>query len=128
MKLVNRSAIALIPTPAMLAWINRVDPEDKITLAEAQMDPMLFLASDIQDEEELKEFLEDNFDQLFESALNEWYTDRAIWPSRTLQNFNEYFTPKLFTMLADIDDDLPLERDEFVEEEYDEEEEEDEGK
>ena len=126
MKLVNRSAIALIPTPAMLAWINRVDPEDKITLAEAQMDPMLFLASDIQDDEEMKEFLEDNFDQLFEYALNEWYTDRSIWPSRTYQNFTEYFTPKLFTMLADIDDDLPLERDEFVAEAYDDEEEEEE--
>ncbi len=128
MKLVNRSAIALIPTPAMLAWINRVDPEDKITLAEAQIDPMLFLASDIQDEEELKEFLEDNFDQLFEYALNEWYTDRSIWPSRTYQNFTEYFTPKLFTMLADIDDDLPLERDEFVAEAYDDEDEEEEEK
>lgn len=126
MKLVNRSAIALIPTPAMLAWINRVDPEDKITLAEAQMDPMLFLASDIQDDEEMKEFLEDNFDQLFEYALNEWYTDRSIWPSRTYQNFTEYFSPKLFTMLADIDDDLPLERDEFVAEAYDDEEEEEE--
>ena len=126
MKLVNRSAIALIPTPAMLAWINRVDPEDKITLAEAQIDPMLFLASDIQDEEELKEFLEDNFDQLFEYALNEWYTDRSIWPSRTYQNFTEYFTPRLFTMLADIDDDLPLERDEFVAEAYEDEEEEEE--
>ena len=128
MKLVNRSAIALIPTPAMLAWVNRVDPEDKITLAEAQIDPMLFLASDIQDEEELKEFLEDNFDQLFEYALNEWYTDRSIWPSRTYQNFTEYFTPKLFTMLADIDDDLPLERDEFVAEAYDDEDEEEEEK
>ena len=126
MKLVNRSAIALIPTPAMLAWINRVEPGDKVTLAEAQIDPMLFLASDIQDEEELKEFLEDNFDQLFEYALNEWYTDRSIWPSRTYQNFTEYFTPKLFTMLADIDDDLPLERDEFVAEAYDDEEEEEE--
>jgi len=123
MKLVNRSAIALVPTPVMLAWINRVDPEDKITLADAQEDPPLFLVSDIQDNEEMNEFLEDNYEQLFEEALNEWFTDPDIWPARTFANFREFFTPKLFSLLSDIDDDMPLERDEMpngMEEEDDE--------
>lgn len=121
MKLVNRSAIALIPTPAMLAWINRVDPEDKVTLAETQEDPSLFLVSDIQDEEEMREFLEDNFVQMLEVALEEWYTDTDVWPPLTYKTLQDYFTPKLFTMLADIDDDMPLERDDMPEPEDDDE-------
>lgn len=115
MKLVNRSAIALLPTPAMVAWINRVDPEDKVTLAQAQEDPTLFLVSDIQDDEELQEFLEDNFRQMLEVSLEEWFTDHDIWPPLTFKTFQDYFTPRLFTMLADIDDDMPLERDEMPE-------------
>lgn len=113
MKLVNRSAIALIPTATMLDWINRVDPENKITLADAQEDPALYLVSDLETPEEMDEFLEDNWHQLLQSALNEWYTDPDIWPPLTMHTLQEYFTPKLFTMLADVDDDLPLERDDL---------------
>lgn len=125
MKIVNRCAISLVPTAALLAWVNRVDPEDKLKLADVQEDPTLFLVSDLQDEEEMKEFLEDNFEQMFEFALNEWYTDVSVWPSRTFAIFQEYFTAKLFSTLVDIDDDLPLERDEVGA--YDEGEEDDEN-
>lgn len=111
MKLVNRSAIALVPTAIMLEWINRVDPEHKISLVEAQEDPALYLVSDIESPDEMDEFLEDNYHQMLQSAFHEWYTDADIWPPLTLHTLQQYFTAKLFTMLADIDDDMPLERD-----------------
>ena len=58
------------------------------------------------EEEDLLEWVEDNFTTLFESQLSAWTEDESAWPaSRDLKTFREWFRVDLHGVVVDIADD-----------------------
>ena len=67
---------------------------------------------EVEDEEELDEWLALNGDTLFEEILNDWYTDPDLWPQdRSLAVFRTWCSFELHSVVSDTGSS-PLEDDE----------------
>ncbi len=70
---------------------------------------------EVEDEDELAEWLARNHQELFEEELKGWYTDPALWPrDRSLQRQQEWCSFELNTVVVDTGES-PLRDDEFEE-------------
>ena len=70
---------------------------------------------EVEDEDELAEWLARHHEELFEQELNGWYTDPALWPrDRSLTTLKEWCSFELQTVVVDTGE-APLEDDEFEE-------------
>jgi hypothetical protein len=57
-------------------------------------------------EEDLLEWIEDNYATLFESQLSAWTEDESVWPERRdLKTFREWFRVDLHSVVVDVSDD-----------------------
>ena len=102
--MVNRSAVLLKYKDPFVFWANAVDPYDgnpEITLEEANKDCTVYLISE-DDADKLEEWILLNFKQLFESELEDWYTDESLWPKkRTRTLFDKWFNIQCHSVLID---------------------------
>lgn len=102
--MINRAALILRYKEPFIRWVNEVDPVDDdpgITLAMANADSTIYLITE-DDAESIEQWLSLNYQTLFESMLEEWYTDEALWPQdRTRSLFDQWFEPELHTVLVD---------------------------
>ena len=70
---------------------------------------------EVEDEDELAEWLVRHHEALFEEELNGWYTDPALWPrGRSLKMLKECCSFELHTVVVDTGES-PLEDDELEE-------------
>lgn len=100
---VNRGVLVLKPKEKFLAWVNSSDEEDVVTLDEAVQDSTAYLTPEIENDNELRQFLEQNYDLLFEQELVGWIQDEAQWPvTRDLPTFLEWFDVEFHSMVLDI--------------------------
>ncbi len=77
---VNRGVLVLKPKELFLNWVNSTDDEGVVlTLDEVSRDCTAYLTPEIEDDEELREFLEQHYDLLFEQELVEWFQDERNW-------------------------------------------------
>lgn len=114
--MLNRAALLLRYKQPFIDWINGVDPNPTshiVTLDEINNDERTVYLVEVEDEEELKQWLKLNFAAIFESELHGWYTDPALWPKdRTLVTLQRWCSFELHTVVFDIgetaleDDDL----------------------
>ncbi|WP_416139908.1 hypothetical protein ACM26W_05895 [Halomonas sp. HK25] len=117
--MLNRSALLLRYKAPAVQWINDADPSPSgvnVTLKEANSDLTVFLVSDEVSEspEEVRRWVKANWRSLFESELEGWYTDPALWPKLTLKRFDEWFEVECHSVMLDtlggpIEDDEPPE-------------------
>ena len=57
-------------------------------------------------EEDLQEWVEENFDWIFEFQLSQWTGDEAAWPqNRDLPMFRVWFRIDLHSVVVDVADD-----------------------
>lgn len=97
---INRIAVTLIPTQACLDWINSCD-DNKITLAEIQREPTVFLIPDSRGEPERQ--ARRHYKAMFVEELNSWYTDETLWPrDPSFKTFKKFFTIRVSSMVLDL--------------------------
>jgi hypothetical protein len=99
----NRSVLVIRYKQPFLDWINASDPASSpaLSLASANDDNTAYLV-EVEDVEELEEWLEVNGEILFESELNEWYTDPALWPAdRSLEVLRKWCAFELHSVVMD---------------------------
>lgn len=119
---INRTALTLRPTPALVEWINRIFPNDPITYEDTlgHDDLDIFLIPNFDDIEEAKAWLQENFEPFLRYALNDWCTDETEWPKPLdwdlFERFLEY---SLQTVVVDtMDEEYDEEFDDFDEETF----------
>jgi len=80
---INRYALIIRPSKAMIEWINATYPEDppmdyEDLGGDDQLD--IFLIPEFNSIGEAREWLEENYRQFLEFQLEEWCTDPKYWP------------------------------------------------
>ena len=101
--MLNRAVILVRYKQPFIDWINAADPHPSHEIsAESAGDDATAYLVEVEDREELDEWLELNAETLFESELEGWYTDPALWPKdRSLATFKAWCTLELHTMVVD---------------------------
>ncbi len=115
--MLNRAALILRYKQPFVDWINAADPSPTsyaLTVAEVNQEHTVYLV-EVEDEDELAEWLARNHQELFEEELKGWYTDPALWPrDRSLKMLKEWCSFELNTVVVDTGES-PLRDDEFEE-------------
>lgn len=104
--MLNRSALLLRYKAPAVQWINDADPSpsgSSVTLEEVNSDLTVYLVSDEVSEspEEVRRWVKANWRNLFESELDGWYTDPALWPTLTLKRFDAWFDVECHSTIID---------------------------
>src|SRR5438552_9170574 len=113
--MLNRAALILRYKQPFVDWINSADPSPTshtLTLAEVNQEHTVYLV-EVEDEDQLAQWLERNHQELFEEELNGWYTDPALWPrDRSLETLRKWCALELHTVVRDTGTS-PLADDDF---------------
>jgi hypothetical protein len=108
---INRVALIVSPSTALLNWAisetpaiaEDVDPDDPSDLSS------VYLLPDFDDIEEADDWLEDNFQTVLETLLEEWIPDDSLWPERLefkhLEKYAEYSFSNIVIDTVDPDYD-----------------------
>ena len=113
--MINRAAVILKYKAPFIQWVNDADPykdNPGITLESENKDCTVYLILE-DNAEKLEEWISLNFEQLFESEIEDWYTDESLWPkNRNRKLFDEWFDVECHSVLIDtvdgkiIDDEI----------------------
>ena len=102
--MINRAALILKAKKPFVQWINKSNPDDKaptINITELNEDRTVYLVDDLETEL-MNEWIALNCTNLFESELEDWTTDEALWPeNRDLKLFKKWFAVECHTVLLD---------------------------
>lgn len=99
---IDRNAIVVKGKKPFMDWINSVFPDNRLTVFE---DGNIYLVGEKDDNDQVKKWLQKNFDKIFQNELNDWCTDPDEWPKkRTFNLFKEWFEFEIHGMVLDIED------------------------
>ena len=102
--MINRAAVILTYKAPFIKWVNNADPyqdDPGITTESVNIDRTVYLIRE-DDAENLEEWISLNFKQLFESELEDWYTDESLWPKkRNRKLFDEWVEVQCHSVLID---------------------------
>ena len=104
--MLNRTAIIVRYREPFVRWINEADPytEDP-DISVGPDEQTVYLIHQIENRDELDEWIALNHEALFESELEGWYTDETLWPgNRTLEKFREWVDVEYHTVVLDLVD------------------------
>ncbi|MGO9261813.1 MAG: hypothetical protein ACLQU1_36755 [Bryobacteraceae bacterium] len=80
---INRTAIVVKPSQPFLDWLRRADPTSgDLSLEDLQRDPAVYLLPECENEEEVRENLQEVCGRIFEEQLDIWYRVPSSWPKR----------------------------------------------
>ncbi|MGE5242599.1 MAG: hypothetical protein ACM3SQ_00040 [Betaproteobacteria bacterium] len=109
MRVVNRTAVTVIGAQPYLDWTASTDADANrgtLTVARAKTYGTAYLLPEVELEEDIQEWIEENAGWLFEFQLAAWTEDESAWPaSRDLKTFREWFRVDLHNVVVDIGDD-----------------------
>jgi hypothetical protein len=84
----------------MKEWVWKIFPDDKDEFSENNV----YLVGNVESLDDLKEWIQKNYERIFENELNEWHLDETTWPeNRTFQLFNDWFEIDYFTLVYDTE-------------------------
>lgn len=102
--MVNRAAVILKYREPFIRWINEADPyheDPEITIEDANEEGTVYLIA-TDDAENFDDWLNLNYKDLFESELEDWYTDESLWPKKLSKKmFDEWFYVECHSVLID---------------------------
>lgn len=99
---VMRSAIVVTPKAPFYEWLISLEESNK-EVPRTETD--LYLIPDMDFEEDALEWLQENYDGLFEDQLNNWYTAEDAWPAdRSWALFQEWFDIKIIVSVHDTEE------------------------
>lgn len=109
MRVINRIAISITGADPYVEWTRQHDPDrDRGTLTVARARPYgtSILLPELELEEDVQEWIEDNYAWLFEFQLAAWTDDEAAWPAlRDLPTFRSWFRIEIDSVVVDVADD-----------------------
>ena len=109
MRVVNRTAISLVGARPYEDWTRATDADfnrGALTVAHARTYGSVFLLPEFELEEDVQEWIEENFGWLFEFQLSAWTEDESAWPAtRDLKTFREWFRVDIHSVVVDVADD-----------------------
>lgn len=109
MRVVNRTAVTIIGAEPYLAWTRSRDADfnrNQLTVVRTKAHGSAFLLPEVDFEEDLREWVEENYAWLFEFQLAAWTNDETAWPAnRDLPMFKEWFRIDLHNVVVDVGDD-----------------------
>ena len=102
----NRGVIQLIPTKLYVDWFNYVNI-DGVNYSNNDLEPISFLIEDFETRKEFDDWLECNYQLLFEIRLNYSCTDKSQWPkTRTFTVFLSWFEIYHSSLILDLKTDI----------------------
>ena len=115
MRVINRTAVTVVGAEPYLAWTRARDAAfalandpSSLSVAIPRAKPFgsAYLLPEGVEEEDLLEWVEDNYTTLFESQLSAWTEDESAWPkARDLKTFRAWFRVDLHGVVVDVGDD-----------------------
>jgi hypothetical protein len=119
MRVINRTAITVVGAQPYTDWTRTRDAEFPPPRPDASEDQALsisvphtrsygsaFLLPEFEQEEDLLEWVEENYTWLFEFQLSAWTEDELAWPKvRDLKMFREWFRIDIHSVVVDVGDD-----------------------
>ena len=109
MHIVNRTAVTVTGAEPYIEWTRTRDADfntSAVTVARTKAYGSAFLLPEFDLEEDLQEWVEENFAWLFEFQLSAWTEDEATWPAtRDLKTFKEWFRIDIHSVVVDVADD-----------------------
>jgi hypothetical protein len=105
---INRAAVVVKPGKPFLDWLHGADPtSQKLTLADLQREPTVYLVPEYVEEHEVLTFIAEKVMQIFEEHLDGWYRVPEAWPAvRDLQTFQQWFEYSVHSQVVDLCDYL----------------------
>jgi len=109
MRVINRTAITVVGAQPYVDWTRQHDADtDKgmLTVARARPYGSAFLLPELELEEDLQEWLEENASWIFEFQLSAWTDDETSWPAkRDLRTFRDWFRVDIHSVVVDVAED-----------------------
>ena len=109
MRVLNRTAITVIGSEPYLEWTRSRDADfnrGTLTVARTKSYGSAFLLPEFAQEEDLQEWVEDNYAWIFEFQLAAWTDDESTWPAeRDLKMFRGRFRIDIHNTVIDEGED-----------------------
>ena len=109
MRVVNRTAVTITGAQPYIDWTRQHDADTDrgmLTVPRAKPYGSAFLLPELELEEDVQEWIEENALWLFEFQLAAWTNDEASWPTpRDLATFRAWFRVDIHSIVVDVGDD-----------------------
>jgi hypothetical protein len=109
MRLINRTAVSIVGAQPYIDWTRQHDADANngmLTVARARPYGTAFLLPELELEEDVQEWVEENAAWLFEFQLSAWTDDERAWPpARDLKMFRDWFRIDIHSLVVDTADD-----------------------
>jgi hypothetical protein len=97
----DRNALLLRATQPYADWVNSLEPEVALTVAD--LEPDLYLLPGVEDLDAEERLLRTHFTRIFENALHTWTEDRQRWPEcRDWETFSAWFSWEFIGMVWEV--------------------------
>jgi hypothetical protein len=108
-RVVNRTAVTILGAQPYVDWTLTRDADfasGQLTVARTKPHGTAYLLAEFDAEEDLLEWVEENFAWIFEFQLSAWTEDESAWPpERNLRMFREWFRIDIHSVVIDAGDD-----------------------
>ena len=108
MRVINRTAVSITGAQPYIDWTRRHDAaadRGMLTVAHARPYGTAYLLPELELEEDVQEWIEENAAWLFEFQLSSWTDDESTWPrSRDFKTFREWFRIDVHSVVVDMAD------------------------
>jgi hypothetical protein len=109
MRVINRTAVTVVGAQPYIDWTLQTDADahkGSVTVAHAKTYGSAFLLPELELEEDVQEWIEDNALWIFEFQLSAWTEDESTWPAtRDLKTFRDWFRVDVHSIVVDVGDD-----------------------
>jgi hypothetical protein len=111
MRVVNRTAVTITGAQPFVDWMRQTDSDFNkggvtVIVPRANTYGSAFLLPEVDLEEDLQEWVEENAPWLFEFQLSAWTEDESTWPQdRDLKAFRAWFRVDIHSVVVDVGDD-----------------------
>ncbi len=109
MRVLNRTAVTVVGAKPYSDWTLQEEADvnkGTLTVARAKTFGTAYLLPELELEEDVHEWVEENATWLFEFQLAEWTVDETTWPAtRDITTFLEWFRVDIHNVVVDVGDD-----------------------
>jgi hypothetical protein len=109
MRVVNRIAVTIVGAKPYVNWTLSRDADFStgvVRVARTVPFGTAYLLPELDDETSIQEWVEDNYEWIFEFQLSTWTEDESAWPTvRDLRTFREWFRVDVHSTVVDVGDD-----------------------
>ncbi|MDF7676684.1 VacJ [Neisseriaceae bacterium ESL0693] len=100
---VNRSVILLIPLEPFWLWLQNLPGlPAAVSLADLQQNANAYLVPAADSIDEIRNYIEAQYQSVFAAELADWCEDQTLWPSIDPATFFEWFTIRTGAVVTDL--------------------------